>query len=186
MKCSVCYGRLVGPRGDVPTNMYLCNADDSLEYPKHKKVCIMCVYTHYRTQLLDDKSLKCYDPACKHSFDLTNVSSVAVCALSAAEYEEFAAKEQKKMDARRDASLQLGAKAAAEDSLKVIEYMAANARRCPTCTARVVKVSGCDDMTCQHCGVYFYWADAGNAIDDLELERRRRYMITRSKKLLLT
>lgn len=121
MECSVCYGKLFGPRmmsGD--SNMYMCDAEDSLPYLKHKKVCVMCVYTHYRTLLLEDKQLKCYDPECKHAFDLMSTHSVATCALSAAEYEDFYARLKQRLDARKQASVQQCAQAAKEDSLKLL------------------------------------------------------------------
>jgi len=178
----VCYGKLLGPHmyGQVMSNMYMCDAEDSLPYSHHKKVCIMCVYTHHRTSLLEDKPLKCYDLNCKHAFDLITTYDVAVCALSAAEYEDFCALQQKKLDARKATSVQLCVQAAREDSLEIISYMARHAKRCPACATRVTRVSGCDDMHCQNCGALFQWPSASNDIDTRELKRRRVGVVTRS------
>ena len=182
MECSVCFGKLLGPQmyGQVMSNMYICDADDSLPYPRHKKVCIVCVYTHHRTLLLEDKPLKCYDPACKHVFDLMSTNSVATCALSAAEYEDYRALQQKKLDARKEESVQMCVQAAAQDTLEIISYMAKHAKRCPACATRVTRVSGCDDMQCQNCGTLFQWPSATNEIDTLELKRRSARVMTRS------
>ena len=180
MECSVCFGKLFGSRMNGNSNMYMCDAEDSLPYPQHKKVCIMCVYTHYRVLLLSDKALKCYDPACKHAFDLMSVHSVAVCALSAAEYEEFSALQQQRLNARKESSIKMCVQAAREDSLEVITYMSRHAKRCPACATRVTRVSGCDEMHCQNCGEMFQWPTATNDIDTRELKRRRVSVTTRS------
>ena len=37
------------------------------------------------------------------------------------------------------------------------EYLASNSKMCPSCGARIEKTTGCNKMTCQHCGDHFCW-----------------------------
>jgi hypothetical protein len=190
MKCSVCYGKLVGPHGNVGSNMYLCDAEDSLPYVHHQKICIVCVYTHYRTLLLAGQTLKCFDPQCMASPDVERSSNIAVCSLNADEYagyvEQRRAVHTKCMaEGRRQTAL-----AAAQDSFKTLAYAAEHTKRCPACTVRVAKVSGCCQVTCQHCGTGFWWDQASNEVDADALSRRlqsadRQGVCTRSRQRLL-
>jgi hypothetical protein len=155
------------------SNEYQCDADDSLDMRQHARVCIVCAYTHYRTLLLAGVRLKCYDPACKRSHDLATSATIAVCALSASEYEEYSTGKAVLLAARAAASLAHAAAAAGQDPTEVLLYMARSARRCPACETRVAKVSGCNEVACQNCGAEFDWLTATNDIDVRELARRR-------------
>lgn len=190
MKCSVCYGKLVAPSEHVGSNMFLCDAEDSLPYAHHQKICVVCVYMHYRTLLLDGKALRCFDPQCFASHDLNRSSNIAISALNADEYAEYAGGRRAAQARRLEEGRRQSARAAAQDSFQTLAYAAENTKRCPACTVRVAKVSGCCQVTCQHCGTNFLWDQASNEVDAAALSRHlqraeRRGVCTRSRQKLL-
>jgi hypothetical protein len=191
MKCSVCFGRLLAPEGDVGSNMFMCDAEDSLPYARHQKICVVCIYTYYRTLLLAGQALRCFDPHCSASHDLNRSSNIAICSLNADEYEEYMELQRAGNARRMSEGRQASARAAGQDSLQTLAYAAENTKRCPACTVRTVKVSGCCKVTCQHCGTAFSWEDAENAIDvealSLKLQQTEHNGVcTRSRARLLS
>lgn len=167
--CMACLGPVFyeGPDGSMG-NAYMCET-----HTEHVHCCIMCAYTYFRTKLMSDQPLKCYDPQCKRVFTLDEQTTIAKCSLNAEEFLEFFTLfkdrlAKKGLEARGRALDQVQ-----HDSLDTVMYAAKNCKRCPECLVRVEKVSGCDDVHCQHCGSRFQYSAAINYLDHDELARRQ-------------
>jgi hypothetical protein len=169
MSCMACMGPVFySDRDGSMGNAYTC-----VTHAQHVDCCIMCAYTYFRTKLINDEPLKCYDPKCTRVFDLNEHIIIAKCSLNADEFSEFLKRLNERLLKRGEAARNTAVKQVTEDSLDTVTYAAHYCKRCPDCLVRVEKVSGCDDVQCQHCGTRFEFSKAVNFLDNNELKRRQ-------------
>lgn len=165
--CMACMGPVFYTTPDGMGNAYMCST-----HPEHVHCCIVCSYTYFRTKLLNDEPLKCYDPDCLRVFTIHDHVTVAKCSLNADEFQEFNKQLQDRLFKKGTESRSMAFEQVKQDSLETVTYAAENCKRCPDCLVRVEKADGCDDVQCQNCGSRFEYSEASNHLDREELARR--------------
>ena len=165
--CMACLGHVFYNTPDSTGNAYMCSTRSA-----HLHCCIVCAYTYYRTKLLNDEPVKCYDPQCQRVFTLQDHVTIAKCSLNAEEFQEFHTQLQDRLLKQGTEARNTALEQVKQDSLETLTYAVENCKRCPDCLVRVEKADGCDDVQCQNCGSRFEYSEASNYLDHEELAKR--------------
>ena len=180
MACMAC----AGPVFDSSLDGSMGNAYKCSTHVTHVHCCIVCAYTYFRTRLLNDEPIICYDPLCTRAFTLNEQLTIAKCSLNADEFQEFSKQLEDRLLKRGEEPRNLALEQVKTDSLDNIKYAAKHCKRCPDCLVRVEKADGCDDVQCQNCGSRFEYSEAFNYLDHDELKRRESTNVRRSSRRL--